>query len=103
MTRALRSIALKHIRPAHSSQAGRPLLPVTHAVDARTAAQRLRTFVLKRQQMPTERELDTAIFWRFSLEDLRAIGLDNEIVEGISRLLAPAGAASDRAEELLGG
>ena len=53
--------------------------------------------------MPTERELDTAIFWRFSLEDLRAIGLDNEIVEGISRLLDPAGAASDRAEELLGG
>ena len=53
--------------------------------------------------MPSERELDAAIFWRFSLEDLRAIGLDNEIVEGISRLLDPAGAASDRAEELLGG
>ena len=102
MTRALIVTALAHSRPAHSSQAGRPLLPVTHAVDARTAAQRLRTW-LKRQQMPTERELDTAIFWRFSLEDLRAIGLDNEIVEGISRLLDPAGAASDRAEELLGG
>ncbi len=57
--------------------------------------------------MPTavERELDTAYFWRFSLEDLRDIGLDNEIVESISRLvgLTPPVPRVTIAEELLGG
>jgi len=53
--------------------------------------------------MPSERELDAAIFWRFSLEDLRAIGLDNEVVEGISRLLGPVPRVTIAEEELLGG
>ena len=63
--------------------------------------------MLKRQQMPTERELDTAIFWRFSLEDLRAVfGRDNEIVESISRLVGltpPVPRVTSLEEKLLGG
>ena len=58
--------------------------------------------------MPTaaERELDTAYFWRFSLEDLRDIGLDNEIVESISRLVGltpPVPRVTSLVEKLLGG
>ena len=65
MTRALSSTALAHSRPAHSSQAGRPL----------------------QQQMPTERELNAAIARRH-LEDLRALFGDNDgQLEDVSRLL----------------
>ena len=58
--------------------------------------------------MPTaaERALDTAYFWRFSLEDLRDIGLDNEIVESISRLVGltpPVPRVTSLEEKLLGG
>ena len=58
--------------------------------------------------MPTEREreLDVALFWRFSLEDLRDIGLDNEIVESISRLVGltpPVPRVTSLEEKLLGG
>ena len=56
--------------------------------------------------MPSERELDAAIFWRFSIEDLRAIGLDNEVVEGVSRLLGltpPGPRVTSLEEKLLGG
>ena len=56
--------------------------------------------------MPTERELNDAIFWRFSLEDLRDIGLDNEIVESISRLVGltpPVPRVTSLEEKLLGG
>ena len=80
MTRALRSTALAHSRPAHSSQAGRPL----------------------QQQMPTERDLNAAIARRH-LEDLRAIlGRDNEDIERLADLWPPV-PRSTIEEELLGG
>ena len=80
MTRALSSTALAHSRPAHSSQAGRPL----------------------QQQMPTERELNAAIARRH-LEDLRAIlGRDNEDIERLADLWPPVPRTTIE-EELLGG